>query len=98
MVDISREQARHEQLVDQINQHRAAYYQGNTSLVSDAEYDAMMHELELLEAEHPEPGVGQVEPDRAVVGAGRADEADVDALGDGLRLDQLAAGVKVPVQ
>jgi DNA ligase (NAD+) len=41
-------------LVDEINRHRRAYYQENTVLISDAEYDSMMKELELLEAEHPE--------------------------------------------
>lgn len=41
-------------LVDEINRLRRAYYQENTVLVSDAEYDALMRELELLEAKHPE--------------------------------------------
>jgi DNA ligase (NAD+) len=35
-------------LVDEINRHRRAYYQENTVLISDAEYDALMKELELL--------------------------------------------------
>ncbi len=42
------------ELVDLINQHRRAYYEGNTVLISDAEYDALLHELEALEREHPE--------------------------------------------
>ena len=42
------------QLVDEINQHRAAYYQANTSLVSDADYDKLMRELEQLESKYPE--------------------------------------------
>ena len=54
MTDSAAAKARHAQLVDQINQHRAAYYEGNTVLVSDSEYDAMVHELELLEAQHAE--------------------------------------------
>ena len=41
-------------LVDEINRHRRAYYQENSILISDAEYDALMKELELLEAKHPE--------------------------------------------
>ena len=41
-------------LVDLINKHRAAYYQSNTSLISDADYDKLMRELEQLEAKHPE--------------------------------------------
>ena len=40
-------------LVDEINKHRRAYYQENTVLISDAEYDALMQELELLESKHP---------------------------------------------
>lgn len=50
----SKEQARANELVDLINNHRAAYYQSNTSLISDAEYDALMRELEKLEAKYPE--------------------------------------------
>ena len=42
------------ELVDLINQHRRAYYEGNTVLISDADYDALFHELEALEREHPE--------------------------------------------
>ena len=42
------------ELVDEINKHRRAYYSNDTVLVSDAEYDALMRELELLEAEHPD--------------------------------------------
>lgn len=42
------------ELVDLINRHRAAYYQGDTVLIADAEYDKLMLELQTLEAEHPE--------------------------------------------
>jgi DNA ligase (NAD+) len=49
-----KEQARANELVDLINKHRAAYYQSNTSLISDAEYDALMRELEKLEAKYPQ--------------------------------------------
>lgn len=42
------------ELVDAINRHRFAYYQSNTSLISDAGYDKLMRELEQLEAKHPE--------------------------------------------
>jgi len=42
------------ELVDLINKHRAAYYQSNTSLISDADYDKLMRELEQLESKHPE--------------------------------------------
>ena len=50
----SQEQARANELVDLINKHRSAYYQSNTSLISDAEYDSLMRELEKLEAKHPQ--------------------------------------------
>ena len=42
------------ELVDQINTHRRAYYEGNTVLIADSEYDALLHELEALEAKYPE--------------------------------------------
>jgi DNA ligase (NAD+) len=42
------------ELVDAINKHRSVYYQSNTSLISDADYDKLMRELEGLESKHPE--------------------------------------------
>ncbi|MFM6962790.1 MAG: NAD-dependent DNA ligase LigA, partial [Micrococcales bacterium] len=53
---MTREQAasRIGELVDEINKHRRAYYEQDSVLISDAEYDAQMRELESLEAEHPE--------------------------------------------
>ena len=42
------------ELVDEINKHRRAYYSQDSVLISDAEYDALMLELEALEAEHPD--------------------------------------------
>jgi DNA ligase (NAD+) len=47
-------EARVNELVDQINAHRRAYYEGNTVLISDAEYDKLMKELEHLENQFPE--------------------------------------------
>jgi DNA ligase (NAD+) len=52
--DFEAAKSRHAELVDQINHLRAAYYDGNTVLVSDAEYDSLVHELELLESTHPQ--------------------------------------------
>ena len=43
-----------EELVDELNRHRRAYYEGNTTLISDAEYDALHKELEALENQFPE--------------------------------------------
>ena len=53
---MKREQAasRIADLVDEINKHRRAYYEQDSILISDAEYDSLMQELETLEAEHPE--------------------------------------------
>ena len=42
------------ELVDQINTHRRAYYEGNTVLIADVDYDALLQELEALEAKFPE--------------------------------------------
>ena len=55
------------ELVDEINKHRRAYYSNDTVLISDAEYDALMRELELLEAEHPDLITGD-SPTQSVVG------------------------------
>ena len=67
---MNREQAavRIAELVDEINKHRRAYYQQDSVLVSDAEYDALMRELEGLEAEHPELITGD-SPTQSVGGA-----------------------------
>ena len=59
-------------LVDEINKHRRAYYQENSVLISDAEYDKLMLELELLESEHPEFITGD-SPTQSV--GGNANEA-----------------------
>ena len=42
------------ELTDQINALRRAYYEGNTVLVSDDRYDALMLELEAIERANPE--------------------------------------------
>ena len=54
MTKLSIAAKRVEALVDELNRHRRAYYEGNTVLISDAEYDALLQELQTLEAEHPE--------------------------------------------
>ncbi|AIY03710.1 NAD-dependent DNA ligase LigA [Arthrobacter sedimenti] len=45
---------RHGVLVDLIQKYRAAYYNEDSPLVSDAEFDVLYSELEQLEALHPE--------------------------------------------
>ena len=52
--DLQLAQEQINQLIDQINQHRSAYYQGNTVLISDEEYDRLLQKLEQLERQHPE--------------------------------------------
>ena len=66
-------------LVDEINRHRRAYYQENTLLISDAEYDKLMKELELLEAKHPELITGD-SPTQSVGGSANETFAPVEHL------------------
>ncbi|WP_062132411.1 NAD-dependent DNA ligase LigA [Demequina aestuarii] len=63
--------ARHQDLVQQVEEHRARYYGDDAPTISDAEYDALERELKDLEAGHPE----LIEPDSPtqVVGAARGD-------------------------
>jgi len=86
--DLAAVQARINQLVDLINQHRAAYYQGNTVLVSDSEYDAMMHELEALEQQHPELITGD-SPTQTVGGSASTTFAPVEHLDLMMSLDNV---------
>ncbi|MGA8047420.1 MAG: NAD-dependent DNA ligase LigA [Dermatophilaceae bacterium] len=52
--DLSTANARVQQLRERIEEASAAYYERDTSLISDAEYDVLVRELEALEREHPE--------------------------------------------
>ncbi|MFJ1755876.1 NAD-dependent DNA ligase LigA [Kitasatospora sp. NPDC088134] len=44
---------RHAELATEIQEHRARYYDQDAPVISDGEFDALMRELEALEAEHP---------------------------------------------
>lgn len=66
-------------LVDEINKHRRAYYQENTVLISDADYDALMQELQLLESQHPEFITGD-SPTQSVGGSANETFAPVEHL------------------
>ena len=66
-------------LVDEINKHRRAYYQENTILISDEQYDALMQELELLESNHPELITGD-SPTQSVGGSANETFAPVEHL------------------
>ncbi|WP_308290571.1 NAD-dependent DNA ligase LigA [Streptomyces marispadix] len=45
---------RHRRLSEQIEEHRFRYYVRDAPVVSDAEFDRLLRELEALEAEHPD--------------------------------------------
>jgi len=86
--DFEQLKQRHGVLVDEINRHRRAYYEGNTVLVADAEYDALMHELELLEAQHPELITGD-SPTQTVGGSANQAFAPVEHLYRMMSLDNV---------
>ena len=54
MTMASSPEERLKELRDAIRHHEERYYQQNAPEISDAEYDALLHELEQLEAEHPD--------------------------------------------
>jgi len=76
------------ELVDSINKHRAAYYQSNTSLISDADYDKLMRELEGLESKHPELITGD-SPTQTVGGEASQTFAPVEHLERMMSLDNV---------
>ncbi|MFC9934422.1 NAD-dependent DNA ligase LigA [Glutamicibacter sp. NPDC127525] len=90
------DKSRYEQLVEQIRAHREAYYQNDAPLVSDAQYDALFHELQLLEATYPILA-GQDSPTQEVGGEVSAAFASVThasrmySLEDVFSLDELEA-------
>ncbi|RZA08808.1 MAG: NAD-dependent DNA ligase LigA [Proteobacteria bacterium] len=53
MAKKDKDHARLEELTDRLNELNDAYYQKDAPLVSDAEYDLLLRELEALEAKHP---------------------------------------------
>jgi DNA ligase (NAD+) len=54
MADVSKMRERHAQLSAELAKLDEAYYQEDAPLISDAAYDKLRKELELLEKEHPE--------------------------------------------
>jgi DNA ligase (NAD+) len=76
------------ELVDLINKHRSSYYQSNTSLISDADYDKLMRELEQLEAKHPELITGD-SPTQSVGGEVSATFSPVEHLEKMMSLDNV---------
>ena len=76
------------ELVDLINKHQTSYYQSNTSLISDADYDKLMRELEQLEAKHPELITGD-SPTQTVGGEVSQTFAPVEHLERMMSLDNV---------
>nr|WP_062201581.1 NAD-dependent DNA ligase LigA [Demequina salsinemoris] len=68
IADATLARARHAELVQEIEEHRARYYGDDAPTISDAEYDALERELRALEAAHPE----LVEPDSPTQTVGSA--------------------------
>ncbi|WP_030272436.1 NAD-dependent DNA ligase LigA [Streptomyces sp. NRRL B-24484] len=44
---------RHAELAAEVEDHRARYYEQDAPVVTDAEFDALMRELQAMEADHP---------------------------------------------
>lgn len=76
------------ELVDLINHHRSAYYQSNTSLISDSDYDKLMRELEQLESKYPELITGD-SPTQSVGGEASATFTPVEHLERMMSLDNV---------
>ena len=80
--------ARVASLTDEINSHRRAYYEGNTVLISDERYDALMLELEAIERANPELITGD-SPTQSVGGAANEAFAPVQHLERMMSLDNV---------
>ena len=90
MSEITHESAaqRVSELVDELNRLRRAYYEGNTVLISDAEYDALLKELESLENRFPELITGD-SPTQTVGGSANQAFAPVEHLDRMMSLDNV---------
>jgi DNA ligase (NAD+) len=86
--ELEQAEKRVQELVDLINTHRAAYYQSNTSLISDADYDKLMRELEQLEAKFPQLITGD-SPTQSVGGEVSATFSPVTHLERMMSLDNV---------
>ena len=76
------------ELVDELNSYRRAYYEGNTVLISDTDYDALTKELESLENEYPELITGD-SPTQTVGGFANQAFAPVEHLERMMSLDNV---------
>lgn len=73
-------------LVDELNAHRRAYYENNTVLISDAQYDQLILELEQLEQKYPELITGD-SPTQTVGGSANQTFSPVEHLEKMMSLD-----------
>ncbi|RJN32232.1 NAD-dependent DNA ligase LigA [Nesterenkonia natronophila] len=67
------------ELVDEVARHQVAYHQKDRPLITDAEYDQLVHRLRKIEAEHPELASAD-SPTQQVGGAPSEAFAPVDHL------------------
>jgi DNA ligase (NAD+) len=81
-------QRRWAELRDLVEADQRAYYEQDSPLVSDAEYDARMHELQALEAAHPALQTPE-SPTQRVGGAAAAGFATVEHVERMLSLDNV---------
>lgn len=87
-MDRQQAQVQIQELVDEINQHRRAYYDQNTVLVSDETYDKLLLELQKLEQQFPELITGD-SPTQTVGGSANQTFAPVEHLDRMLSLDNV---------
>jgi DNA ligase (NAD+) len=83
---MSAPEQRLKELREAIRHHEERYYLHNTPEISDAEFDALLHELERLEAEHPDL-ITADSPTQRVAGRPLEGFATVDHLVAMLSLD-----------
>ena len=80
--------ARHAEVAQQIEDHRFRYYVSDAPTISDGDFDALMRELEAIEAEHPDLRTPD-SPTQKVGGAPSATFAAVTHLRPLMSLDNV---------
>ncbi|HWS39145.1 MAG TPA: NAD-dependent DNA ligase LigA [Actinoplanes sp.] len=80
--------ARHAELADEIREHQVRYYDQEAPIISDAEFDALLRELEALETEFPELRTAE-SPTQMVGGNVAGDFPKVDHLERMMSLDNV---------
>ncbi|MDO8108240.1 NAD-dependent DNA ligase LigA [Isoptericola sp. b441] len=82
------------ELAGQVREHRAAYYERDAPTISDAEFDALMRELDVLEAAYPE--LRTPDSPTQVVGGGVAQQfAEVQHAEQMLSLDNVFSAAEL---